>query len=280
MDKTILITGGTAGLGRETVRVLAGMGARVIFVARNAEKAARTAAEIERETGAQVAYVLADLAVLAQVRGAAEEVKRRWDRLDVLINNAGAIFWGRRESTDGIEMTLALNHLAYFGLTWELLDGLKASAPARIVNVASSAQYSVKELNLDDLEMRQNYGAFAAYAQSKLANVLFTYELARRLAGTGITANALHPGFVATQIGTNNYGVLGKIARRLFNLRSISVEEGARTMVYLAVSPEVEGVSGQYFERERPKRSAELSYDENLARRLWEISERMTHRTM
>ena len=217
--------------------------------------------------------LLADLSSMAEVRRLAEAFKGRYGRLDVLVNNAGAIFVRRQNTVDGYEMTFALNHLSYFLLTNLLLDLLKASAPSRIVNVASDAHEGAK-LDLDNL----NGGRFftvQAYGRSKLANILFTYELARRLEGTGVTANALHPGFVATGFGANN-GALTRIFMRLSHLFALTPAQGADTVIYLASSPDVEGISGRYFVRRQAVPSSPASYDEATARRLWEISAQMT----
>jgi NAD(P)-dependent dehydrogenase (short-subunit alcohol dehydrogenase family) len=276
--KVVLVTGATAGIGEATARELARLGATVVGAGRNAEKCARVAESIRAASdNASVEFLVADLSVQAEVHKLAAEFKRKYARLDVLINNAGAYFMRRRESADGIELTWALNHLAYFLLATSLLDVLKASAPARIVNVSSEAHRGSK-LNFDDLENRRGYNGFPAYGQSKLANVLFTYELARRLAGTGVTANALHPGFVATQFGHNNGAVVRALMRLVQRFGGLSPEQGAQTSLHLAASPEVEGVTGQYFDNRRAVPSSPASYDEAGARRLWEISERMTAR--
>jgi NAD(P)-dependent dehydrogenase (short-subunit alcohol dehydrogenase family) len=194
--------------------------------------------------------------------------------LDVLVNNAGAINLVRRETVDGIELTFALNHLSYFLLTNLLLDLLSSSAPARIVNVSSSSHRKAR-INFDDLQGHRGYRGMRAYGQSKLGNVLFTYELARRLEGTGVTANALHPGVVATRFLANN-GKIGPIFSFFFGLRGISPENGARTSVYLASSDETEGITSGYYEKSQAVRSAPASYDEDAAARLWEISVEMT----
>ena len=275
-DKVCLVTGATAGLGKATARQLARQGATVIVVGRKGEKSRATVNEIKQQTGnPNVESMLADLSVQKEVRALAEQFKSKYQSLNVLVNNAGAIFLRRQESADGIEMTFALNHLNYFLLTNLLLDTLKASAPARIINVSSRAHVRVPGLNFDDLQNRKGYAGQQVYGQSKLANVLFTYELARRLEGTRITVNALHPGFVATRFATNN-GVLARLARPLLDLFAISVEEGARTMVYLATSPEVEGMTGKYFYRQQAIPSSPASYDEEAARRLWEVTATMT----
>lgn len=274
--KVVLITGATNGIGRVAALELAKMSATVVVVGRDAARAEATVHEIEKATGSSaVDQIIADLSSMAEVHRLAEEFKSRYKRLDVLVNNAGAVFARRQETVDGYEMTFALNHLAYFLLTELLLDTLKASAPARIVNVSSDAHTSSK-MNFDDLHSKRSYGqmGFSPYSQSKLANVLFTYELARRLQGTNVTANVLHPGFVASGFGRNNRGVMDLIMRVLHRF-AISKEEGAETIIYLASSPEVEGVTGKYYYKSKAQQSAPASYDEVAARKLWETSEQM-----
>ena len=273
--KICMVTGATAGIGLVTAQTLAQQGATVIVVGRNPEKGAATVARIQQETGnSSVEFMQADLSVQAQIRRLAQEFKNRYPRLDVLVNNAGGFFMKRQLSADGIEMTFALNHLSVFLLTNLLLDTLRASAPARIVNVSSDAHRNAR-INLEDLQWQQKYRGIGAYGQSKLAVVLFTYELARRLEGTEVTVNALHPGFVATNIGKNN-GWLVRLFAPLMKLMALSPEEGAQTSIYLASSPEVAGVTGNYFDKKEPVRSAPASYDEAAAQRLWEISVEMT----
>jgi NAD(P)-dependent dehydrogenase (short-subunit alcohol dehydrogenase family) len=275
-EKVILVTGATAGVGKATARALAGMGATLVFVGRNAEKCQQAADEIKRETGnVRVSYLVGDLSAQADIRRIAGEFKGQFSRLDVLINNAGSIFLKRSNSPDGIEMTWALNHLAYFLLTNLLLDILVASAPARIVNVSSAAQYG-GQINFEDLEGKKSYTGWRAYSQSKLANVLFTRELARRLEGQGVTANALHPGFVASGFAMNNLGIFRKVYAVFQKAIAISPEAGAQTSIYLAASPEVEGVSGQYFDKKQAVEPGRAARDGETARRLWEISARMT----
>ena len=219
--------------------------------------------------------MLADLSSRQDIRRLAQEFKRKYRRLDVLVNNVGIVRMARRESVDGIEMTFAVNHLAPFLLTDLLLDTLKASAPARIVNVSSALHHQGKT-NFDDLQMRRGYNGLSAYNNSKLANVLFTYELARRLAGTGVTVNALHPGAVRTNLIASNGWFFKWIVQPLFDLQAISVEQGAQTSVYLASSPAVDGVTGKYFAQCKPRASSPASYDEEAQKRLWQVSAQMT----
>jgi retinol dehydrogenase-12 len=258
-----LITGATAGIGAVTARELARIGASVVIVSRNEAKCQSTVARIKQDTqNPHVDYIQADLSAMDEVRRVAETFRARYDRLDVLVNNVGALFTTRQETVDGFEKTFALNHLSYFLLTVLLLDILKASAPARIVNVSSS-MHTRGTIPFDDLFYTQGYSGWGAYGDSKFANVLFTYELARRLDGTGVTANALHPGTVATDFlrsaGVGSFG-------------GLTPEEGAETTFYLASSPEVEDVTGQYFERKQATRTVPASYDEDTARRLWDVS--------
>jgi NAD(P)-dependent dehydrogenase (short-subunit alcohol dehydrogenase family) len=270
-----IVTGATSGIGFATAKILARQGATVVTVGRNPAKGTDTVTRIRQQTGNHsVQYLQADLSVQAQVRGLAQEFQGAHSRLDVLINNVGAFFRERQLSVDGIEMTFALNYLNVFLLTNLLLDTLKASDPARIVNVSSDAHRGAR-LDFDDLESRRSYRGFRAYAQSKLAVILFTYELSRRLEGTGVTVNVLHPGFVATNMYQNS-GKLFKLLRPLISLLAKSPEEGAETSIYLATSTEMEGVTGKYFNKKRAVRSAPASYDEAAAQRLWKISSEMT----
>jgi NAD(P)-dependent dehydrogenase (short-subunit alcohol dehydrogenase family) len=265
IGKICLVTGATDGIGKVTARALAQAGATVIGVGRNAEKIEAVKTEIGDTVGS-LEFLKADLSSQAQVRALAGEFKSKYDRLHVLVNNAGALFPRYRESEDGIEMTFALNHLSYFLLTNLLLDTIRASAPARIINVSSNA-HEGNTIDFDDLEHRKHYREWTAYGASKLANILFTYELARRLEGTGVTVNAVHPGFV----NTNFQRAAG------LNMRGpLSPEEGADTQIWLAVSADVESITGKYFVRRRDTRSSDISYDSAIARRLWEVSEKMT----
>jgi len=269
--KTILITGATNGIGLVAARELARLGAQTVIVSRSAEKCAQVTEQIKQETGnAEVEFIAADLSTRDGVQRAAHEFKKRHTRLDVLLNNAGALFFSRQVSADGIEMTFALNHLNYFHLTILLLDVLKASAPARIINVSSGAHQGAK-INFDDLQFKKGYSGMKAYGQSKLANVLFTYELTRKLEGARVTANALHPGFVNTGFAKNNGGFVKYAMGLLFPMQR-TPEKGAQTSIYLACSPEVEGVTGKYFKDSKPIPSDPASYNRAAAERLWQVS--------
>ncbi len=272
--KVCMVTGATSGIGCATAWELAQLGAAVIVVGRDQQRTASIVNEIRQATGNPVVdFLLADLSSQAQIRNLAEELMRRYDRLDVLVNNAGAYFLRRQLSVDGIEMTFATNHLNYFLLTNLLLELIKSSAPARIVNVSSNAHYG-NRLDFDDLQNKRRYWGMQPYGRSKFANVLFTYELARHLDGSGVTANALHPGFVRTNLGKNN-GWLARLLVPLIQLQGISPEQGAETNIYLASSVDVEGVTGKYFVKKQPVASDPATYDEGAAARLWEISASM-----
>jgi retinol dehydrogenase 12 len=275
--KVCLVTGATSGIGRITARELARLGARVIIVGRSPEKTDATLRQIHAETGAtSIESLVTDLSSQAGLRQLAEQVQARCDRLDVLVNNAGAMFLKRLESVDDIEMTLALNHLSYFLLTNLLLPLIKASAPTRIVNVASDAHKGAS-IKFDDLEGKQKYSGWRAYQQSKLSNILFTNELAGRLDGTGVTVNSLHPGFVRTNFLHVFEGHWrGRLLRAIAERIAISPEEGARTPIYLASSPDVAGLTGRYFVKEKQVASSAPSLDRAAAQRLWRISEEMT----
>lgn len=275
--KVCLITGANSGIGKETALGLARMGATVVMVCRSKERGEAAMAEImERSGNTSVDLMIADLSSQAQIRRLAQEFKDRYQRLDVLINNAGIGLAERAKSPDGIEMFFAVNHIAPFLLTHLLLDVLKASAPSRIVNVSSFMHAWVKGLNLNELPGREKFFGIQAYTHSKLALLMFSYELARRLAGTGVTVNAFDPGFVKTNVAHQVTGVLKIVRWVIFNLLwAIPPEEGARTSIYLTNSPEVEGVTGQYFSKQKPKRSSKASYDRGAWQRLWEISEEL-----
>ena len=271
-----MITGGSDGIGYVAARELARMGATVVIAGRNNTKTAAAVARIIGETGNRdVRYLLADLSSQGDVRRLADQVKQQIPSLDVLVNNAGAIFLSNRRSVDGIEMTFALNHLGYFLLTTLLLDLLKASTPARIINVSSSSHFSAGNFRLEDLPKPGSNSGYRAYGRSKLCNILFTYELARRLEGSGVTVNALHPGLVRTNIARNN-GLLGRVVNFFIGTRGVDAVKGAETLNYLATSPEVAGTTGKFFVDCRAVPSSALSYDGGLASDLWELSERLT----
>ena len=280
--RVALVTGATDGIGRVAARVLAERGATVLVAGRSPAKTEAAVAVIRRAAGnAEVHGLLADLSLQAEVRALAAQVSQRWPRLHILVNNAGAVFGERRETADGIERTWALNHLAYVLLTNELLPALRAggqpACSARVVNVASRAHQRVRGIRWNDVEHHRWYFGPLAYAQSKLANVLFTYALARRLAAAGepITANVLHPGMVRTNMGRNNRAPLWRLAYSVIGRLGVSAEQGADTIIYLAGAPEVEGVSGQYFVERRAVPSSAASRDEAAEERLWLLSEQM-----
>ena len=274
--KLCVVTGATDGIGRVTARALAERGAEVVLVGRNAAKGAEVREAIRRSSrNDRVRFEQADLSSRAEIRALAERLGEGGCAIDVLVNNVGAMFTRRRESVDGIEMTFALNHLGYFLLTGLLLENLKASAAARIVNVASEAHRGA-QMNLDDPQATTRYSGWRAYRQSKLANVLFTYRLAALLEGTPVTANCLHPGFVASKFGQNNGWLFVTILKTLMRFSAIDVEAGARTSVHVATRAEVEGVSGRYFDKSRETTSSLASRDEETGQRLWELSESLT----
>jgi NAD(P)-dependent dehydrogenase (short-subunit alcohol dehydrogenase family) len=267
-----LITGATNGIGQAAAQAIARQGDRVVIAGRNAAKTEAVAAELRQASGnPAIDFLVADLSSLEEVRRLAAEFTTRYDRLDVLVNNAGAFFMRRQETVDGLEMTFALNHLSYFLLTTLLLDTLKASAPARVINVASGAESGAK-VNWDDLQLARKYRGFEAYALSKRFNLYFTYELARRLARTGVVVNAVHPGSVATGIWANPFGRLGGLVKPLTLLAMRSPQQAAETIVYLATSPAVEGVTGKYFVDRQARYSSRASQDPEAARRAWQVS--------
>lgn len=277
--RVILVTGATGGIGLITADTLAQQGAQVVLVSRSAQKCAAVAEQIRQKSGKQnVDYIAGDLSTMAQVQQVASQFLARYDRLDVLVNNAGAVYADRQRSADGYEMTMALNHLNYFYLTQLLQELLLKSAPSRIVNVSSDAHRAGK-MNFDDLMSEKRYSSFGVYSMSKLANVLFTYELARRLEDSGVTANALHPGFVATNFGRSNGGIWSPLMRGI-QVFALSPEKGAETNIYLAGSPAVEGVTGKYFTKQKAVKSSDATYDEAAQRRLWEMSEQLVQKAI
>jgi retinol dehydrogenase-12 len=270
--KTCLVTGATLGIGKETALGLARMGANIVIVGRDEARTRETAAWIARESGnPAIDFLVADLSSQAEVRGVAAAYLEKHPRLDVLLNNAGAVFTKHEVTVDGFERTWALNHLAEFLLTQLLLGTLEASAPARIVNVSSSA-HTTGTIAFDNLRGEVKYSGIGAYSQSKLANILFTFALARRLADKGVTANCLHPGVVATGFGHNTPGFVNT----LLNLARpflLTPEKGAATSIYLASSHEIGAVTGKYFAKCRPIASSKLSLDVALQEKLWAISQ-------
>jgi len=271
-----LITGGTNGIGKSIALALAEMGATVVIVGRDAQKTSQVVEEIRLASGNnKVDSFLADLSSQADVRRLADEFKSRYSQLNILLNNVGAVFMHRQLSVDGVEMTFALNHLASFLLTHSLLDTIRASAPARVISVSSDAHASGK-IEFDNLQSERGYSP-RAYDNSKLANILFTMELARRLGGAGVTVNVLHPGFVSTGFGKNNPGLLMKIFRAVVPLIARSPEKGAETSIYLASSAEVQGITGKYFVDRKETKPAPQATDMVVARRLWDVSAEMVH---
>jgi NAD(P)-dependent dehydrogenase (short-subunit alcohol dehydrogenase family) len=275
-DKVVMITGANSGIGKAASLALAKMGANVAMVARNKERGEAAKSEVIRKSeNNSVDLLLADLSSLESVRQLAAEFRKKYSKLHVLINNAGLFNQRRRVTPDGFENTFATNYLAPFLLTNLQLDLLKVSAPSRIINVSSVGHYN-GHIHFDDLNLEKEYGGWKAYGQSKLALVLFTHELAKKLQGTGVTVNAVHPGTVATNIWTRPLGPVGFIMA-LPKLFMTSPEKGAETIVYLASSNEVEGLNGEYLEKLKLKKSSDESYDEDIAQRLWDVSAKLTH---
>ena len=269
--KLCLVTGANSGIGKSTALGLAGMGATVVLACRDAERGQAAKRDIIKGSNNEdVSLALVELASLDSVRSFANDFQQKFSRLDVLVNNAGIYSSKRVVTVDGFESTFAINHLAHFLLTNLLLELLKASAPSRIVNVSSEAQ-SRGHINFSDLQGERKYSGWKSYPQSKLANVLFTYELARRLKGTGVTVNCVHPGGVRTNFGRKNGGLMG-VAVKAFAPFMLSPEEGAKTVSWLASSPELEHLTGKYFAKQSEMKSSRESYDLEVARQLWEVS--------
>ncbi len=274
--KLCLITGGTDGIGLATARELAARGARLLLVGKNPDKGAGAAAQIVAQAGQGSAeFLRADLSSQLEIRDLAQQIHSRTDRIDVLVNNAGAMFLKRQESADGIEMTFALNQLSYFLLTNLVLDLVAKAPQARIVNVSSDL-HKGQQLDFDDLQMRNGYSGMKAYGKSKLANILFSNELARRLQAQGVAVNSLHPGYVNSSFGKNNGALMGGVMALSSKLFGISTEKGAQTSIYLASAPEAAAVSGKYFAHCREIRPSPESQSEDAAKRLWAECEKLT----
>jgi NAD(P)-dependent dehydrogenase (short-subunit alcohol dehydrogenase family) len=278
-DKICMVTGANAGIGKETALELARLGATVVLVSRSREKGEAARQDIIESTGnPRVELLLADLSSSASIRAMVEEFDAKFDRLDVLVNNAGVYLSEWQESVDGLEVTFATNHLGYFMTTLLLWDKLVAGAPARVVNVSSAAHRGAK-LDFDDLQNEKNYQGFRVYSQSKLANILFTYELDRRRNGADVTINALHPGFIASGFGRNNKGIVGFVMNHIVPWFARSATDGAKTSIYLATSPAVAGHSGEYYADCKPVHSSSESHNQAAAARLWAESEALTQIT-
>jgi NAD(P)-dependent dehydrogenase (short-subunit alcohol dehydrogenase family) len=279
--KLCVITGATSGIGRVAAERLAAMGARLLLVARDKARGEAAFARIQAKApGSAIRMIYGDLSRIAEMNRLGAEIVAMEPRIDVLINNAGAMFAERGVTADGLERTFALNHMAYFVLTDRLKHSLVAASEARIVNTASAAHFRAPDgLDFDDLQAARNYHYFTVYGRSKLANILFTRELARRLDGSGVTANCLHPGFVSTRFGDNNRGIF-RLGIGIAKLFAISPEKGAETIVYLASSPDVAHVTGEYFAECRPARTSAAAQDDAAARRLWEESARIMRRAV
>lgn len=273
--KTIVITGGNDGIGYQTALELAKMGASILIVSRNEQKAKEAVERIKSATGNNVQYVLAELSSQKSIRKAAAEIRKRVEKIDVLINNAGGTFGSFELTEDGLEKTIATNHFAYFLLTGLLLDLIKKSEDARVVNVSSDSHFK-GAIDLDSFTKNKSYFVLKAYAQSKLANVLFTFELAERLKHTQVTVNCLHPGFVQTRIGSKSGHFASFLWIVLTKIAATRLENGAKTSVYLAASPEVKGVSGKYFTKCKPAEPLAVAHDKKLREKLWAASESLS----
>ena len=272
--KVVVLTGGTSGIGQVAAEAIAGMGARLILVVRDPKRAEAALARLRmRSPGVAHAVYYADLSRLAQMKRVAAEIAAAEPRIDVLINNAGALFTPRQVTEDGLELTFATNHVSYFVMTHFLRERLIAAAPARIINTSSDAHRHAR-LDFNDLQSEKGYRGFSVYSRSKLANVLFTRELARRLEGTGVSANSLHPGFVATRFGDNNGGRSSAVFGFLKKF-AISPEKGAATIIYLATSDETAAITGQYFYKCRVATASKQAQDDESANRLWQETARL-----
>lgn len=279
-DRIVLVTGATAGIGEIAATEIAKKGATVVLVSRDPKRCEEAAQRMREASGnPKVDFLVGDLAVMKSVREVAHAFLAKYKKLHVLLNNAGATFMKRYETSEGNEQTFALNHLNYFLLTHLLLPVMKetqkADGDVRIVNVSSGAHMGSRGIHFEDFQAKKKYSGWFRYCDSKLANLLFTYELAERLGDTGITVNALHPGFVRTRFGHDNPGLWGKLIK-WSQIFAISPEKGAETSIYLATSPDVQGVSGKYFYKKKARKTNKASYNKEAQRRLWELSAQIT----
>jgi NAD(P)-dependent dehydrogenase (short-subunit alcohol dehydrogenase family) len=273
IDKVCIVTGSNSGIGKETALALTGMGATVVMAVRDLERGETARKEIIERTGKDtVDLMICDLSSTKSIQQFVEEFSNKYDRLDVLINNAGAGFGKRQITEDGFEMSLAVNYLGPFLLTRELLPCLERSVPSRVINLSSGVHARAK-IDFDDIQSERKYNGMSAYGSTKLMILMYTYELARRLEGTGVTANVVHPGFAATNLGANMGGLGYKIGFKLMKPFQINAQKGAETSVYVATSPELEGVTGRYFAKSQEKPSSDYSYDESDQKRLWDVAE-------
>jgi retinol dehydrogenase 12 len=273
--KTVVVTGATSGIGFHAAKAMAQQGARVFITARDQAKGDDAVAKLKLVGNDRIELLMVDFASMASIRSAAAELRQRTDHIHVLLNNAGAVYLDKALSKDGLELTFATNHIGYFLFTQLLLDVVKASAPARIVSVSSDAHRTSSGVKFDDLERKNGYNGGLVYGETKLMNILFTRSLSRRLEGTGVTANCLHPGVVATGFAHNNKGVIGFIARTFGKYFLITAEQGAATSIYLCTSPEVEDVSGKYFAKCKEAKPRPPGVDDVVAERLWAVSEQV-----
>jgi len=275
-NKNILITGATSGIGRESALALAKMGANITFIARNKLKAENLLTDINKISNGQNSFIIADLSSQEDIKTASEKYLDKNISLDVLLNNAGLINFKRNETIDGFEETFAINHLAYFSLTNLLLDKIKESNSARIVNVSSAAHQFVKRMNFNDIHSKKSYKPFQVYGYTKLANILFTKKLSSMLENKKITVNCLHPGVVGTSFGQNNSNNLNKVLSFIAKPFMRTSEKGAETSIYLCSSPDVSDISGQYFYNCKVTKTSKWAQSKEDADKLWDLSEKMT----
>ena len=274
--KVCLITGATNGIGEEAAKQIALMGAEIVFIARSPAKAEELKQSLKSLTGRESTSIIADLSSQEDVKRAASEFLSMNKPLNILLNNAGIMNTSRKETVDGLEEVFSVNHLAYYSFTLMLMNKLIESGPSRVVNVASGAHMFVKDMNFDDLQSEKEYKTMQVYGRSKLANILFTRELAERLEGKGVTVNCLHPGFVNTGIGSNNSPTMGRILMTLARPFSRKTDRGAETSIYLCVSPEVENETGEYFYDCKKEKISAAASDKENATKLWEVSSKLT----